>query len=139
MKRSIHPAGRRRPVALELVALLTVALAGAPSAARAADDYLSAINEEGDRLESLGRAREERARLERDAGEPRAAKPDATDQAAFERELNAQFPASFALYSMLNADERTQVYAEYRQAHARGAARFFPVLNRIIALSTQKR
>ncbi|BAU49313.1 hypothetical protein SVA_2765 [Sulfurifustis variabilis] len=129
---------RRGVVALLASLALGAVIAGAPPPAEA-DDYLSAINAEGDRLESLGKARRERELLERRVSQPAAATPVAADQAQFERELNAEFPASYALYSMMGADDRTKVYAEYRESRSGGAARFFPVLNRIIALSTKNR
>lgn len=130
---------RRHAAALLGSALLGALLSGAPCAAPAASDYLSAINEEGDRLESLGKARRERELLEQRASQPSAVKAVAADQVQFERELNGEFPASYALYSMMSADDRAKVYAEYQQSRSGGAARFFPVLNRIIALSTKNR
>lgn len=138
MNRSPLSATRPRVAALLACALVAALVAGAPPAA-ASSDYLRAINEEGDRLETLGKAREERERLERRAVQPAAARPVAADQAAFERELNAEFPASYALYSMMSPEDRAKVYAEYQQSRSGGAARFFPVLNRIIALSTKQR
>lgn len=141
MIRSTAVSSARPRAATTVFALVAVLLAAAPLPATASADYLNAINEEGDRLETLGKARAERERLQRiePVAQPAAAKPAATDQAAFERELNTEFPASYALYSLMSPDERAKVYAEYQQSRTRGAARFFPVLNRIIALSTNKR
>jgi hypothetical protein len=138
MNRSPHPI-KRGATALLVSVVLGALLLGASYTAPAADDYLSAINEEGNRLESLGKARRERELLQQRASQPSPVKAVAADQAQFERELNTEFPASFALYSMMSADDRMTVYTAYQQSRAGGAARFFPVLNRIIALSTQTR
>lgn len=118
------------------------------SAANAADDYLSAIEAEGNRIEFLGKARQEEEAVRRlqQSNAPVAA-PAAAAQAkaapasmrGFEEELRAQFPGSFALYSLMDQKEREMVYAEFGKSKATGAARFLPVVSKIIGITTQKR
>lgn len=115
--------------------------------AHAADDYLSAIEAEGNRIEFLGKARQEEEAIRRlqtnapaaataPAGQPKAAP---TSMRGFEEELRAQFPGSFALYSLMDQKEREMVYAEFGKSKATGAARFLPVVSKIISITTQKR
>jgi hypothetical protein len=121
-------------------------LAIAPLPALAADDYLKAIEAEGNKLEYLGKARaeEQALRQQAPADKPVAAKPVAMAPAstaspasiqAFEQSLRQQFPASYALYSLLEPKEREAVYAEYQKSRSEGLGRFLPVVSKIIAFS----
>ncbi len=115
----------------------------------AADDYLSAIEAEGNRIEFLSKARQEEAAVRRQQQSNGAAastppspvqtSANPTSMRGFEDELRAQFPGSFALYSLMGQKEREMVYAEFGNSKATGAARFLPVISRIIAITTQKR
>lgn len=119
------------------------------SSAYAADDYLSAIEAEGNRIEFLGKARQEEEavrRLQQSSATPAPASPATvpattapTSMRRFEEELRAQFPGSFALYSLMDQKERELVYAEFGKSKVSGAARFLPVVSKIIAITTQKR
>ncbi len=148
---TICPRPRRRRTGLWLLLVSALPLT---AVAQPSNDYLKAINEEGSRLESLGKAREERAKLEKrmakaaPAAKPPAKAPEkalaaaaqpAEDRGAFERRLQTEFPGSYALYSMLATDEKSQIFDEYQKSNAEGASRFFPVVNKIIAMSTRKR
>jgi heme exporter protein D len=117
-------------------------------AAKGNDPYLQAINTEGDRLESLGKAQEEHAQLERLQSTKKkvAATAPATNATAaptnlqgFETALRDSFPGSFALYSLMDATEKGQVYAEYQKKKSDGLARFTPVVVKIIAITNSKR
>lgn len=118
------------------------------SAAPAAgpDPYLAAINAEGNRLESLGRARQEQEALVRQQQAPapavaapvrRAAAPATmTTQKQFEDTLRKSFPGSYALYSIMSAAEQGEVYAEFQKKDVEGSARFIPVVVKIIAITS---
>lgn len=125
-----------------------------PSAYTAeADPYLSAINVEGGKLESLGKAKkEEEALLRLEAAERKQARPQqpaqpqkpATDASsvnakAFEDDLQKSFPGSYALYSLMDSGEKQQVLAEYQKRSAEGAGRYIPVIKKIIAITNAKR
>ena len=73
--------------------------------------------------------------------EPAPAKAPAAASSAedFERELRQAFPASFALYSILGTEDKAQVRAVYDKSAPVGAARFHPVVSKIISLSIKKR
>lgn len=119
------------------------------SGAYATDDYLSAIEAEGNRIEFLGKARQEEAAVRRlqqsnaaptsiaFATAPTTATPSSMH--SFEEELRAQFPGSFALYSLMDQKEREMVYAEFGKSKSTGVARFLPVVSKIISITTQKR
>lgn len=119
------------------------------SAAHGADDYLSAIEAEGNRIEFLGKARQEEEAVRRlqQSQAARASTVPAANQApvapssmrGFEDQLRAEFPGSFALYSLMDAKERETVYAEFGKSKSTGAARFLPVVSKIIVITTQKR
>jgi len=117
-------------------------------AAKGNDPYLQAINSEGNRLESLGKAQEEHEQLERlqstkknGAVTAPATKAIAapTNLQGFEAALHDSFPGSFALYSLMDTDEKAQVYAEYQKKKSDGLARFIPVVMKIIAITNSKR
>jgi hypothetical protein len=117
-------------------------------AAKGNDPYLQAINSEGNRLESLGKAHEEREQLERlqstkKKGAATAPVTNATAAPAniqgFETALRDSFPGSFALYSLMDTDEKAQVYAEYQKKKSDGLARFTPVVVKIISITNAKR
>lgn len=118
-----------------------------PGAAAAAgpDPYLQAINAEGNRLESLGRARQEQEELVRQqqAAPPAppvrraaAAPAPATSQKQFEDTLRKSFPGSYALYSIMSSEEQGEVYAEFQKKDVEGTARFIPVVVKIIAITS---
>ena len=84
-------------------------------AAKGNDPYLQAINTEGNRLESLGKAQEEHEQLERlqstkknGAVTAPATKAMAapTNLQGFEAALRDSFPGSFALYSLMDTAEK---------------------------------
>lgn len=112
------------------------------------DPYLAAINAEGNQLESLGRARQEQEELVRQQQAPakaaaaaapvrRASAPaPVTSQKHFEDTLRKSFPGSYALYSIMNADEQGEVYAEFQKKDVEGSARFIPVVVKIIAITS---
>lgn len=151
----------RRAPSLAAITGLLLSLAVAPPTGQAApaDDYTREIMAEGGRLETLGQAQREREKLEKSMAKSRpapstarkaAAAPAPTpapaaapapkeSQAAFETKLREAFPASFALYSLLTPEEKNTVRAEYDQTDSPGAARFHPVVSKIISLSTKKR
>jgi len=121
-----------------------------PSACAAEPDpYLSAINAEGGKLESLGKAKQEQETLLRlEAEEKKQAKPQQAKPAVaatpanaknFEDELQRSFPGSYALYSLMNSNEKQQVLAEYQKKTAEGAGRYIPVIKKIIAITNAKR
>jgi hypothetical protein len=129
------------------LALCMTLLAG--SRAYAADDYLSAIEAEGNRIEFLGKARQEEEtvrRLQQTNAAPASTTPSTAQaklapasMSGFEDQLRAQFPGSFALYSLMDTKERELVYAEFGKSKSTGAARFLPVVSKIIGITTQKR
>lgn len=117
-------------------------------AAKGDDPYLQAINTEGNRLESLGKAQKEREQLERlqsvkknetatAPGTNATATP--TNIQGFETALRNNFPGSFALYSLMNTTEKGQVYAEYQKKKSDGIARFIPVVMKIITITNTNR
>lgn len=126
-------------------AALVLLLSGTAAPAASPDPYLSALNAEGNKLESLGRARQEQEELVR---QQRAAAPaapvrrasaapaPATTQKHFEDTLRVSFPGSYALYSIMNADEQREVYAEFQKKDVEGSARFIPVVVKIIAITS---
>lgn len=142
----------RRIATLTTVVALTLGTIPTLLQAAPADDYTREIMAEGSRLETLGQAQRERETLEKSMAKarPAAAKKTAPaptpvaagpqeSQAAFETKLRNAFPASFALYSLLTPEEKTAVRAEYDQSSNPGAARFHPVVSKIISLSAKKR
>lgn len=117
-------------------------------AAKDIDPYLQAINAEGNRLESLGKAQEEHEQLERQQSTRKkgAVTAPATNATAtpttiqgFEAALRDNFPGNFALYSLMDSAEKGQVYAEYQKKKSDGLARFTPVVVKIIAITNSKR
>jgi hypothetical protein len=122
-----------------------------PLPVKAADDYLRAITAEGERLETLGKARREEQALQQRIERQRRAAP-ATNQgetkdrsptaevtrAQFEQMLRREFPYSYALYVLLSEKEKEAVYAEYRKAGEEGVGRFLPVLRQIVRFSSEK-
>ncbi len=137
------------PVTTALVLMLQLAAAPLPARAAPADDYTREIMAEGSKLETLGQAQREREALEKTIAKqrvsaPKKAEPAKTPAAAsssedFERELRQAFPASFALYSILGSEDKAQVRAAYDKSAPGGAARFHPVVSKIISLSIKKR
>jgi hypothetical protein len=130
------------------VPALTFMLHCTAAPAASPDPYLSAINAEGNQLESLGRARQEQDALLRQQQTPapkaaaaapvrRASAPAAvTSQKQFEDTLRKSFPGSYALYSIMNTDEQGEVYAEFQKKDVEGSARFIPVVVKIIAITS---
>lgn len=155
------------------ISVLTAALLGfnfTPGAgisrAHAADDYLKAIEAEGNELEFLGQAKKEQELLMRStpprakpAPKPRAAAPapkpavktsitspasstaapDSVSQTEFEKALRGSFPGSYALYSLLEPKDKESVFREYREADSEGTIRFLPAVTKIISLSGKAR
>ena len=155
------------------ISALTAALLGfsfTPGAgisrAHAADDYLKAIEAEGNELEFLGQAKKEQELLMRStpprskpAPKPKAAAPapkqtvrtsvtapasstaapDSVSQTEFEKALRGSFPGSYALYSLLEPKDKESVFREYREADSEGTIRFLPAVTKIISLSGKAR
>jgi len=131
--------------------ILMLQIVGASLSAHAAgpDPYLSAINAEGNRLESLGKAKQEQETLLRlESAEKKQAKPVPPAKPAagttvsakfFEDELQRSFPGSYALYSLMDPSEKQQVLAEYQQKYSEGAGRYIPVIKKIIVITNAKR
>lgn len=151
------------------ISALTAALLGfsfTPGAgisrAHAADDYLKAIEAEGNELEFLGQAKKEQELLMRStpprskpAPKPKAAAPapkqtarasatapspstaasDSVSQMEFEKALRKSFPGSYALYSLMEPKEKESVFHEYKEADSEGTIRFLPAVTKIISLS----
>ncbi len=146
---------RRAALPAAIVALISFGAIPQAGHAAPADDYTREIMAEGSRLETLGQAQREREKLEKSMAKSRPAAPGARktsapaspapaaepkeSQATFEAKLRDAFPASFALYSLLTPEEKTLVRAEYDQSANPGAARFHPVVSKIISLSGKKR
>lgn len=152
---------------------LTFALINSHRAEAASDDYLKAIDAEGQRLEPLGQAKKEQEILMRGAATapvkespkkkeshrtktktaqkkpekpavspapaPAPAAPASVSFQEFEHALSSNFPGSYALYSVLNAQEKEAVYTEYQNAKAGGTSRFLPVVTKIISITTSRR
>lgn len=131
---------------LILAALLLAS--GYASFAAGADDYISAVTAEGERLETLGKARREEERLRQTIERRRqspppaaAAKAPAQDlpttptRAQFEQELRREFPYSYALYVLLTEKEKDEVYGEFLKGRDGGAAWFLPALKKIVGFS----
>ena len=155
------------------ISALTAALLGfsfTPGAgisrAHAADDYLKAIEAEGNELEFLGQAKKEQELLMRSTTprskqtpKPKAAAPapkqtvrtsvtapasstaapDSVSQTEFEKALRGSFPGSYALYSLLEPKDKESVFREYREADSEGTIRFLPAVTKIISLSGKAR
>jgi hypothetical protein len=126
----------------------------------ASDDYLKAIDAEGNRLEFLGQAKKEQEMLMRVAPQtkvgqtPRAAQKKsvraapvpapgsatrtvrAPTRAEFELALRKNFPGSFALYSLLEPQEKEAVFNEYEHANSEGTIRFLPAVTKIILFNS---
>lgn len=131
----------RASIAATVLILGALPLCG--HAAKGADPYLQAINAEGDRLESLGKARQEEEQLRRQVtvakpAAPKAAVAAPVTQQQFEGELRSSFPGSFALYSLMSADEKQVVFSEYQKKNAEGSARFIPAVVKIISITNAK-
>lgn len=138
------------PVTAALVLMLQLAATPLPARAAPADDYTREIMAEGSKLETLGQAQREREALEKTIAKQRASAPRKAEPAKapavvtsssedFERELRQAFPASFALYSILGSEDKAQVRATYDKSAPVSAARFHPVVSKIISLSIKKR
>ena len=135
---------------------------GAISQAYAADDYLKAIEAEGNDLEFLGQAKKEQEMLMRSTPprttptpKPKAAAPapkqtarasatapapstassDSVSQLEFEKALRGNFPGSYALYTLMDQKEKESVFREYKEADSEGTIRFLPAVTKIISLS----
>lgn len=151
------------------MSVLTAALLGfsfTPGAgisrAHAADDYLKAIEAEGNQLEFLGQAKKEQemlmrstpprtkptpkpkaaapapkqtARASATAPAPSTASPDSVSQIEFEKALRKSFPGSYALYSLMEPKEKDSVFREFKEADSEGTIRFLPAVTKIISLS----
>jgi hypothetical protein len=125
-----------------LAALLAMLAAFSAEAAKD-DPYLQAINAEGNRLEFLGKAKVEQEKLLRlEAAEkkqadarPVAAAAAPVSQSGFEEALRRRFPGNYALYDLMNPEEKHQVYAEYQKKNAEGSARFVPAVMKIITIT----
>jgi hypothetical protein len=163
MMKTLHALMFRSRPAVVTAALLAFSCAaeGIPRV-HAADDYLTAIEAEGNELEFLGQAKKEQEILMRSApAKPRAAPkpkvplpkqasiqtakapssapPDSMTQAEFEKALRGKFTGSYALYAVLAPSEKESVFREYREADAEGTIRFLPAVNQIIHLSSKNK
>ena len=110
----------------------------APAVWAAEDPYLTGLQDEAQKLDSLGQAKKEQQMLERQAPPKAAAvKPSSVNapQAAFESELE-QYPAGFGLYEKLNAKDRDVVFQEYLKAPPN--RRYAAAIRKTIELSIRK-
>lgn len=150
-QRDLQRGPRAMFAAVTLALLLGVGLLPT-TFAKEPDPYLQAINAEGNRLEFLGRAKQEQEALQRlEATEKKQEKPQQQQPAkptmaaapastkSFEEELQKSFPGSYALYSLMDANEKQQVFSEYKQRNSEGAGRFIPVIKKIITITNAKR
>ncbi len=126
--------------------------AGCAATATATDDYLHAIMAEGERLEMLGKARQEEAQLQQRIERSRKLPPPAaaagasktlahdtptpSSRAQFEQKLLEEFPYSYSLYVRLTEQEKDEVYGAFRKGQNDGSARFLLALKKIIVFST---
>jgi hypothetical protein len=107
------------------------------------DDYLSALSEEADTLETLGNARRELDKVKatvRKQNKGTAPKRTASIKGMkqLEDQLQRDFPASFQLYQQLNSKDREQVFSEYNNSKDKSHdARIFSAINKIIILQVR--
>lgn len=116
--------------------MLAWMLAAAASAAE--DPYLAGLQDEAQKLRSLGEAKKEQEMLERQsAPPPKPMVKVAADarQAQFEAELE-QYPAGFGLYQKLDTKDRDLVFQEYTNAPAN--RRHAAAIRKTIELSVRK-
>lgn len=165
----LHPPGSRgrcstvaAKALLPVFLLLILAVPFNRQACAASDDYLKAIDAEGNRLEFLGQAKKEHEMLMRSTSPARdgqkpgtaqkktarttsaavpAPSPDiasrtAVSRAEFEQALKKNFPGSFALYSLLEPQEKEAVFHEYENANSGGTIRFLPAVSKIISFNS---
>jgi hypothetical protein len=83
------------------------------------DAYLSELKAEAERLEYLGKAKEELRQSEeqerRVAAQAKGpAKPVTASLADFEKELSSTSPASFTLYTSLSSEKRLAVFKVFK-------------------------
>ena len=106
------------------------------------DDYLSALSEEADSLETLGNARRELNKVKANVHKQnesvvasKVAVVSVNGMKQLENELMKYFPASYKLYQQLNNTDRELVYSEYSNAANKSHdARIFSAINKIIIL-----
>jgi hypothetical protein len=104
-----------------IIVLTAVTIAGLPAfglpASPSDDTYLREIQAEAKKLSPLDRAREEiresEAREKSAAGH--AGARTTADLGTFEKQLNADAPASYSLYNRLQFEQKMAVYEEYRK------------------------
>lgn len=98
--------------ALAGLSLLALVVSAAPSD----DAYLREIQAEGNKLETLNKAREEIRQSEAQEKNARG-KPGVTvaDMKGFEYLLNADAPASYSLYLRLRPEQKSVVIESYRK------------------------
>ena len=127
-----------------LLVACVVVLMGSPVFTIAADDdYLSALSEEADSLETLGNARRELDKVKatvrkqnKGAVPKRAASVKGMKQ--LEDKLKRDFPASFQLYQQLDSKSQEQVVGEYNNGKDKSHdARIFSAINKIIILQVR--
>ena len=121
-----------------------VMLTGLPGSSMGSDDdYLSALSEEADTLETLGNARRELDKVKanvRKQNKGTAPKKVATVKGMrqMESELQQDFPASFQLYQQLDGNAKQQVFGEYSSGKGKSHnARIFSAINKIIILQVK--
>ena len=123
-----------------LSVFLVILMASPVSTMAADDDYLSALSEEADSLETLGNARRELDKVkatvhkqDKEVSPERVVSVKGMKQ--LENELMRYFPASYQLYQQLGNKDREQVYGEYTNgANKSHDARIFSAINKIIIL-----
>lgn len=147
---------------LPIFLLLILAAPWSQRVHAAPDDYLKAIDAEGNRLEFLGQAKKEQEMLmsvaprAKESQKPKVAQkkmakaapasvptspPDfasrtAASHAEFEQALKKNFPGSFALYSLLEPQEKEAIFREYDNANSEGTIRFLPAVSKIISFNS---
>ena len=126
-----------------LIVCLMVLMTSPVSTMAADDDYLSALSEEADTLETLGNARRELDKVKatvRKQNKGTAPKETVSVKGMkqLEDQLQRDFPASFQLYQQLNSKDREQVFSEYNNGKDKSHdARIFSAINKIIILQVR--
>ena len=126
-----------------LIACLMVLMASPVSTMAADDDYLSALSEEADSLETLGNARRELDKVKATVRkQKKGTAPKRTvsikGMKQLEKQLQQDFPASFQLYQQLDIKDREKVFGEYNNGKDKSHdARIFSAINKIIILQVR--
>lgn len=120
-----------------LSVIVTCALAAGMTWA-AEDPYLAGLQDEAQKLDSLGQAKKEQEMLETAAApapKAQAAVMPSAKQLEFETELE-HYPAGFGLYTKLSGKDKDAVFQEYLKAAPN--RRYAAAIRKTIELSVRK-